>query len=92
MFFLLGWTLRGPAKDHVRNILLQHDIIKVCDDHMKWFRSTGPIIGGISWLRCNMPPGEIHHPDPIPPAKDKYAKKVEEDLEDTDEDEPLLLK
>ena len=53
---------------------------------------TGPIIGGISWLRCNMPPGEIHHPDPIPPAKDKYAKKVEEDLEDTDEDEPLLLK
>ena len=52
----------------------------------------GKIIGGISWLRCNMPAGEIHYPDPIPPEKDKYAKKVEEDLDDTDEDEPLLLK
>ena len=89
VFFLLGWTLRGPAKDHVRNILLQHNIPKVCEDHMKLFRTQGKIIGGIAWLRCNLQPGDVGQPQPMPADKDTRNEKKNplDQLNDTDEDD-----
>jgi hypothetical protein len=94
VFYLLGWTLRGPAGDHIKKILVQHNIIELAIKLMKEYRANGEVIMGIAFLRSNMTEGLIPQPPiyaPLEVTKLKTIDTEESDDDDDDDDDDKLL-